>query len=347
MDHFNVTVQRDGVLVATRRGLQVSKQKHHGISLVNSSCPQPKTAAAAATTAAAAPAGKPQRWKFVTKDRRESTGRKPAGGGKAKAKAAPAGSEASKRCIIPSKPACSKQLQPQPPSPHDLPTPPETDEEAASRRSLQPSLALYAGMTTTTTTTTTAGVDDVPKGVPGWTAFRLPLTPQEQRLFYTFFAVVPRKMYPYEDILTYNPARSREFYWAVITDEAHKKKPNKNKHTNNPARSREFNRTNNNDEAAMQCVLMCNAMFRSVLSGRTMSEELAYHMSRVCAIINRQLDEKPSRIPNITIECITTLALMSVSNKSILAYLPSLGLFPFSSPISSFPFFFFFFIWYI
>ena len=314
MDHFNVTVQRDGVLVATRRGLQVSKQKHHGISFVNSSCPQPKTAAAAATTAAAAPAGKPQRWKFVTKDRRESTGRKPAGGGKAKAKAAPAGSEACKRCIIPSKPACSKQLQPQPPSPHDLPTPPETDEEAASRRSIQPSLALYAGMTTTTTTTTTAGVDDVPKGLPGWTAFRLPLTPQEQRLFYTFFAVVPRKMYPYEDILTYNPARSREFYWAVI-----------------------------NDEAAMQCVLMCNAMFRSVLSGRTMSEELAYHMSRVCAIINRQLDEKPSRIPNITIECITTLALMSVSNKSILAYLPSLGLFPFSSPISSFPFFFFFF----
>ena len=54
-------------------------------------------------------------------------------------------------------------------------------------------------------------------------------------------------------------------------------------------------------------------MFRSVLCGKTDSDELAYQISRICSIINRQLDEMPKKIPNITLECITTLALMGVS----------------------------------
>jgi hypothetical protein len=92
------------------------------------------------------------------------------------------------------------------------------------------------------------------------------------------------QMYPFEDIFHYNPARSPDFYWMVI-----------------------------NDPAAVHCVLMCNSMFHSVLSGMMDSDELAYQISQICKIINRQLDEMPAKIPNITLECITTLALMGVS----------------------------------
>ncbi len=80
MDHFNVTVQRDGAVVATRRGLQVSKQKYHGISFVNASCPQqPPTTTTASSSArpwsGSDSTGKPQQqqrqWKFVNKEKKD------------------------------------------------------------------------------------------------------------------------------------------------------------------------------------------------------------------------------------------------------------------------------------
>ncbi len=260
MDHYNVTVQRDGALVATRRGMQVSKQKYHGISFVNASCPQSAPGARPPANGPPLDFSKPpqqqQRWRFVTKDKEP---RRPTG-----------------------KPRPNKPAKTSPPRAPVAPVPapackPESDEDEQQKRgqSRGGALAFY---------TVAADAGGLPPQLPVWASFRLPLVEKEQQLFHNFFNLVPKKMYPYEDILTYNPTRSRDFFWMVVQD-----------------------------EAAINCVLMCNSMFRSVLSGRTMSEELAYYVSKVCAIINRQLDGQPKKISSITLECITTLALMAVS----------------------------------
>lgn len=148
----------------------------------------------------------------------------------------------------------------------------------------------------------------VDRSLPTWTMCHIPqLNKFEQRLFHQFFQLIPRKLYPFEDLLQYNPARSSEFYWMVVQD-----------------------------RAATRCVLLCGAMFRAMLSGANNSDELAMEVSNVCRIVNQQLarqqqDQKarkvvhedknemqmsaPKRrvIPDMTLECITTLALMGGS----------------------------------
>jgi hypothetical protein len=93
-------------------------------------------------------------------------------------------------------------------------------------------------------------------------------------------------VYPFESILSYNPARGPQFFQAVIAN-----------------------------RAAIQCVLMCNSMFRS-LSGEHIakpSEFLARQVSKVCALVNKDLDRlTPRETLKITLECIATLAWVAV-----------------------------------
>ncbi|CAK7228022.1 hypothetical protein SBRCBS47491_006763 [Sporothrix bragantina] len=101
----------------------------------------------------------------------------------------------------------------------------------------------------------------VARSLPTWTMCNVPqLNKFEQRLFHQFFQLIPRKLYPFEDLLQYNPTRSSEFYWMVVQD-----------------------------RAAVRCVLLCGAMFRAVLGGSNTSEELAQEVSNVCRIVNQQL----------------------------------------------------------
>lgn len=101
----------------------------------------------------------------------------------------------------------------------------------------------------------------VARSLPTWTMCHIPqLNKFEQRLFHQFFQLIPRKLYPFEDLLQYNPTRSSEFYWMVVQD-----------------------------RAAVRCVLLCGAMFRAVLGGSNTSEELAQEVSNVCRIVNQQL----------------------------------------------------------
>ncbi|CAK7204915.1 hypothetical protein SEUCBS139899_007677 [Sporothrix eucalyptigena] len=101
----------------------------------------------------------------------------------------------------------------------------------------------------------------VARSLPTWTMCHVPqLNKFEQRLFHQFFQLIPRKLYPFEDLLQYNPTRSSEFYWMVVQD-----------------------------RAAVRCVLLCGAMMRAVLSGVNASEELAQEVSNVCRIVNQQL----------------------------------------------------------
>ncbi|CAK7262683.1 hypothetical protein SEPCBS119000_000107 [Sporothrix epigloea] len=101
----------------------------------------------------------------------------------------------------------------------------------------------------------------VARSLPTWTMCSVPqLNKFEQRLFHQFFQLIPRKLYPFEDLLQYNPARSSEFYWMVVQD-----------------------------RAAVRCVLMCGAMFRAILGGTDTSEDLPMEVANVCRIVNQQL----------------------------------------------------------
>ncbi|KIH92984.1 hypothetical protein SPBR_02317 [Sporothrix brasiliensis 5110] len=101
----------------------------------------------------------------------------------------------------------------------------------------------------------------VARSLPTWTMCHVPqLNKFEQRLFHQFFQLIPRKLYPFEDLLQYNPTRSSEFYWMVVQD-----------------------------RAAVRCVLLCGAMLRAVLGGANTSDELALEVSNVCRIVNQQL----------------------------------------------------------
>lgn len=101
----------------------------------------------------------------------------------------------------------------------------------------------------------------VSRSLPTWTMCHVPqLNKFEQRLFHQFFQLIPRKLYPFEDLLQYNPTRSSEFYWMVVQD-----------------------------RAAVRCVLLCGAMFRAILGGANTSDELAQEVSNVCRIVNQQL----------------------------------------------------------
>ncbi|CAK7217647.1 hypothetical protein SCUCBS95973_003225 [Sporothrix curviconia] len=101
----------------------------------------------------------------------------------------------------------------------------------------------------------------VARSLPTWTMCNVPqLNKFEQRLFHQFFQLIPRKLYPFEDLLQYNPTRSSEFYWMVVQD-----------------------------RAAVRCVLLCGAMLRAILGGANTSEELAQEVSNVCRIVNQQL----------------------------------------------------------
>jgi len=278
MDHFNITVAKDGALVATRRGLQVSKQKHKGLSFVNSSAPdndaasRPTAARGAPATASSVDLGLPlvRRWRFVTKDTEPRKAAAAKTRPKPKSDAASGKGSQARKGSRRAAPHTTSYWTPTPnssssDSDRDIPAPPA----AYYNFNLGPGHV--------------QGAEHPTPSLPEWTTVRLPLCERDQRLFYNFFVMVPRKMYPLEDYFTFNPARSPEFFWAIV-----------------------------NDPAAIHCVLMCNSMFRSVLSGKMDSDELAYRISKICAIINRQLGEMPKKIPNITLECITTLALMGV-----------------------------------
>ncbi|CAK7568051.1 MAG: hypothetical protein SEPTF4163_006031 [Sporothrix epigloea] len=115
----------------------------------------------------------------------------------------------------------------------------------------------------------------VARSLPTWTMCNVPqLNKVEQRLFHQFFQLIPRKLYPFEDLLQYNPARSSEFYWMVVQD-----------------------------RAAVRCVLMCGAMFRAILGGTKTSDELPLEVSNVCRIVNQQLSLHQAEQRQAEIEC--------------------------------------------
>lgn len=268
MDHFNVTVAQNGKLISTRRGLQVSKQKFNGTSFVNS-YPQASNCSSSADPDSSQLLQR--KFKFVTKQKEP---KKPSVRNKAK-DVDNKDSEEETRNDQAKKPARRRNTTR---SDDNISVTSASQRPSPEQDGLQPSFSVTAQ--------DFYDIADIGKPtpwIPIWATHDLPsyMTEENRKMFHNYFSVVPRKMYPFEDVLDYNPSRSYDFYYLVI-----------------------------NDLAALHCVLMCGTMFESIAKGEMSSKDLSYHISKVCSIINRQLDNSPKRVGSITLECITTLALM-------------------------------------
>jgi hypothetical protein len=269
MDHFNATV-KDGKLVKTRRGLQVSRQKFNGLSFVNSS-PHDTGVGPGPSGATGAPGAAQHEIKFVEEgsesqnegalwkdvEHPESSGA--AQGTKRRRRPA-------RRGKSPATPGAGTASRPSPAPFEERSF--QLGRPAASRDMLQINPALDSPAAIGTP----GGARSEPES---------PLSDEDWALFSRHFDSSTRSMYPYEDMLTYNPARGADFHVMVA-----------------------------GDMAALHCVLMCGSIAEA-LSTKTEPKNLAYYISKTCAILNQKLSQQHAA-DAVTLHCIAKLACVGV-----------------------------------
>jgi hypothetical protein len=265
MDHFNATI-KDGKLVKTRRGLQVSRQKFNGLSFVNASpqdVPRPGPSGAPGT-----PSPAQQEFKFVEEG--SESGRETPD---AHRKEADQETRRRRRATRGGKsPASSRAGTPNQRSPK--PSPPRFEERsfqirqpAANREVLHISPGLHGPATA--------------KSASGSPEPDSPLSDEDWALFKRYFENTPRIVYPYEDILTYNPTRGADFR-SMVTG----------------------------DLTSLHCVLLCGRIMQAVIK-QTEPTGLSYHISKICSILNRKLNQEQAA-DAVTLNGISTLAWIGV-----------------------------------
>lgn len=125
---------------------------------------------------------------------------------------------------------------------------------------------------------------------PIWSSQAAPhVTDDEWSSLHSYWAWVPNKTYPFKALLAYNPTESREYYYAII-----------------------------NNEASVRSVLMMKALMIAVSRGEHRSEQVARHVSKVCTTVNKKLNSGLERSSPILLEVISVLALVAVSISMIL-----------------------------
>jgi hypothetical protein len=295
MDHFNATVQ-DGNLVSTRRGLQVSKTKHHGTRFVN----------AFAAPSAAGKAKKPaagdkmndfvqvdsskaleRRFKFVTKSRES----------KKHGSTSPFrvtminedGTEAVQK--RPKKKAAKRREES---VATDSTWPSSISSYQSSNSSCSSSISSFSS-SSSDGTRPKLSVDArramAEENINSWTAklwkthkWGFDLPELNQRQVHTYFAIVPSKMYPLEQLLKYNPCRQPSF----------------------------FERGHMN-LITMHYIIMTSNLIESYARGELVSEEFSFYVSKVCALVNGQLQDSRGRLDHNTMESIAAMAILGVS----------------------------------
>ncbi|KAK3996004.1 hypothetical protein QBC44DRAFT_5205 [Cladorrhinum sp. PSN332] len=283
MDHFNSTI-KDGKLVNTRRGLQVSRQKFNGISFVNTSAQDPTPSGSDSFTTSADTSRPPLRQvKFV--ERGSETARQ---GGTEISFISDSGQGKKPRRRAANNPRGEQQQQQQQ---QRLPTSPTPGCASSSSRrssrssSLTPSSAgEQHGLGSPSNFSAIDPRIIASQPSSSWATQEttaLSLSEDEWRLFHHYYPQIPHQAHPYEDILVYNPIRGDDFYSMVTSD-----------------------------VAALHCVLMCGTIADAVVSSETDPKGFAYHISKICAILNRKLDQKNRAADAITLHCIASLARM-------------------------------------
>lgn len=124
---------------------------------------------------------------------------------------------------------------------------------------------------------------------PTWSSqAALHVTDDEWSSLHSYWAWVPNKTYPFKALLAYNPTESRDYYYAII-----------------------------NNEASVRSVLMMRMLMIAVSRGEHRSEEVGCHVSKVCATVNKELNSSLERTSPILLEVISVLALVAVSTSTI------------------------------
>lgn len=275
MDHFNATV-KDGKLVKTRRGMQVSRQRFNGMSFVNASphdinAVGPGQPSAWGVSGASGPSQQ-QEIRFIEEEHGGDHYFQP---------------EASQRRNIDS-PSASSGLLPSTAA-HGLrrrrkatvnkgKSPTDTTPKL-NTPPLQPSPPPFGELSSQLNTN--AASDSPVEGGPRRFQHEPPLIDDSRFQRYSSFG--SRTMYPYEDLITYNPSRGADMYSMIARD-----------------------------RAAQHCVFMCGAMVESVLTERSEPEDLTYHISSVCAILNQKLGRQHNAVDPVTLLCISKLACLGV-----------------------------------
>ncbi|KAK4198161.1 hypothetical protein QBC40DRAFT_341447 [Triangularia verruculosa] len=324
MDHFNATV-KDGKLVNTRRGLQVSRQKFNGISFVNTSAQDSPfsgeqsfrlSTESSSKTATPLPAIRfaddgnnlqisgnsantelgqalTPNLSFVAETGQPQESKK-----QPRRRAAPKGQTPHRRRSSTSPYLSSPDSRPS--SRSSAATPSPLAEEATFRFLASSFTVSQQQQPQLRQTFTTPSVhhrqyhyaqhlqaSNLPSAMspplsPPWPTTEAPpsisfhlstFAPSQAdwELFHHYNThYLPLQLYPYENILTYNPAHSNGEECSIASS----------------------------DIAAFHCVLMCGTIAEAVLHGRhhlspepeTSARGFAYHISKICAILNRKLD---------------------------------------------------------
>lgn len=203
MDHFNATV-KDGKLVKTRRGMQISRQKFNGLSFVNT-CPQDTT-----TTPPNLPSTsdrpKPlqSQLQFVEEDgagsRTGSFESRREGSGSPGHFEMTLGTKRRRRG--------TRKEQSSTASPAETPQPPSTPSFHGSPSQRQRTLESHTG-----------SIADSPPSSSTHEPFFCP-SEWDRALLERYLDYMARGSYPHENILTYNPARGDTFRTMIRGDEA-------------------------------------------------------------------------------------------------------------------------------
>ncbi|KAM7201012.1 hypothetical protein V8F20_005021 [Naviculisporaceae sp. PSN 640] len=279
MDHFNSTI-RDGELVNTRRGLQVSRQKFNGISFVNAYPQNSGTASTSGSRTTTSPdqAKLSQReFKFVEA---ESNSRQSTPRSQRHDSHSPAFSGAS------SEPLHAKKARKRLTTRDQASTAPSAPSPVQSSRASSNTSSIGEGLNRSQTPRSQEFdlPDLLPRSQPVSSlvgpSLDSPTKMSEDhwRLFHRYFATLPSKIYPFEDILAYNPATGNEFY------EMHA-----------------------NDEVAVQIVLMCGSIATAIIDEEINPKGLANYISIICAMLNRKLNQSKA-VDDVTLLCIAALA---------------------------------------
>ncbi|KAK3940520.1 hypothetical protein QBC46DRAFT_364055 [Diplogelasinospora grovesii] len=264
MDHFNSTV-KDGKLIHTKRGLQVSKQKFNGLSFVNST-PESSSSSSVPSSSSnpsSAAGGSQRQFKFVEKNQEKPKAQRKKRDGED---------------LQVNRPK-SRRTTPTPPI-HASPSQPPASSSTGYDlfQSKPPNPPIIFQQQQQNLYQPNEGEDEDEESDEE----------ENRRLFNHYFDYIPRMMYPFEDLLTYNPAeRGSEFYDLVL-----------------------------NDRAALHCVLMCGSIAEALLNPQDKAcdaESFAYHIpvSKICSNLNRKLDHSSGNtVDAVTLHCIATLAWM-------------------------------------
>jgi hypothetical protein len=262
MDHFNATI-KDGKLVKTRRGLQVSRQKFNGLSFVNASpqdVPRPAPSGAPGT-----PSPGQHEFKFI-EEGSESGKETP----DAHRKETDPDTRRRRRATRGGKsPASSRSGTPSQRSPK--PSPPRFEERSFQLRQSAANREILHISPSPATAKSASGSPEPDS----------PLSDEDWALFKRYFENTPRIVYPYEDILTYNPTRGADFRSLVM-----------------------------GDLTSLHCVLLCGRIMQAVIK-QTEPTGLSYHISKICSILNRKLNQEQAA-DAVTLNGISTLAWIGV-----------------------------------